>query len=244
MGTTRRNINGCKVAQANNEGADFPTNPSKPDRPLYLEKKEFADILKKLQPSMKVATPACQNTTTPVPKEGGVKRKSFNTARLLTPPVDRVFKLSNNVSNMDTVPVQGVGLDLKSERACTGPNLKCERPVHDVRADQISEGVEGGPEQHEAEKCVHLRGGWCCTHLSQARKIARIVKTREKLKSGLFGTVRRRRTEYQCELKLKPSVAESQPGPSVSCQKVGEVERFLEGGITCLGESEITDRRA
>ena len=86
--------------------------------------------------------------------------------------------------------------------------------------------------------------GWCSTHLTQARKIARIVKTREKLKSGLFGTVRRRRTEYKCELKLKPSVTESQPGPSVSYQKVGEVERLLEGEIACLGESGIIDRRA
>ena len=74
---------------------------------------------------------------------------------------------------------------------------------------------------------MHLRGGWCRTHLVQAKKFAKLVKTREKLKTGLYGLVTRKKTGYKCELKLKPGKENSQPGPSVGYKQGVEVGRFL-----------------
>ena len=63
-------------------------------------------------------------------------------------------------------------------------------------------------------ECEIRRGGWCEPHSRQARKSWRIVKTWEKLKSGLFGSVTRRRVEYSCEIEFLTSVTEN-TGPSV-----------------------------
>ena len=65
----------------------------------------------------------------------------------------------------------------------------------------------------------------------------KIVKTRTKLKTGLFGNVYSRKTIYDCVMKLKPGVTIIQPGPSVSTTKGGEVRRFLD----CT-DLRITDR--
>ena len=81
----------------------------------------------------------------------------------------------------------------------------------------------------------------------QARKIVELVKTWERLKSGLFGKVVRRRTKYKCELKLQTGVKNFQPGPSVKFEeesgrgwetKSGSISKISGGGLDSRLECE------
>ena len=93
-------------------------------------------------------------------------------------------------------------------------------------------------ESQSPEECVHLRGGWCVVHNLQGRKSAKLLKTWEKLKSGLYGWKVRSKVEYCCKLELKPDAISVRPGPSAIFPSKAESGRgSVTGGITISGIS-------
>ena len=91
----------------------------------------------------------------------------------------------------------------------------------DTTAPPIKDFQSSGEREDDNKtgSCVHLRGGWCSVHGVQAKKTVEFWRSWEKLKSGLFGNVRRRRTVYRCEIGLKTGGKSQMTGPSASSEK-------------------------
>ena len=67
-------------------------------------------------------------------------------------------------------------------------------------------------------------------HNLQSRKSAKLSKTWEKLKSGLWGWKVRIRVEYSCKYKLQPDISLNLPGPSASLETAAVNGRGWERG--------------
>ena len=237
---TTDNNRGCSLTTVNSEGA-VPTEDKLDNRDYKaLERKVFADILVKIQPTIRVVptdTTVKDVTDTMGGLDGCKKRKCLDTASTLTPSIS-----STRNTLESTLGTSSQGLQLTGEGNLVENNLMTH--ANSTQSTQQEGGLSQGAHKHDGSTqvphqpngCVHQRGGWCSTHLVHARKKVQTWKSWERLKSGLYGNVRRSRTTYKCEIQLKSGEMTLLAGPSASSQQGGEVGRVISGrkilGIT------------